>query len=83
MQSVGDVTTYLCAGQLVGLDALHEGDGVRVELVGLVGQVHDGKRHAEAQPLEVAHLQRECKGQTKQRSKERLLGGWQYKSSIK
>ncbi len=69
----GEVIAYLGAGQLVGLDALHEGDGVRVELVGLVGQVDDGKRHTEAQPLEVTHLQRECKGQTKQRSKEQLV----------
>ena len=47
---------HLLAGELVGADALDERDGVRVELVGLVGHVHDGKGHPEAKPFEVAHL---------------------------
>ena len=46
----------LLAGELVGADALHERDGVRVQLVGLVGQVHNGKRHSEPQPLQITHL---------------------------
>ena len=47
---------HLLAGELVGADALDERDGVRVELVGLVGHVDDGKGHPEAKPFEVAHL---------------------------
>ena len=50
------VCIYLCTHEFIGLDGLHERHCVRVELVGLVGLVHDGKWHTEAEPLEVAHL---------------------------
>ena len=56
------IPPHLLASELIGSDALHQGDGVRVELVGLVGQVHDGKGDTEAQPLHVAHLRESGRG---------------------
>ncbi|CAN7979468.1 unnamed protein product, partial [Ixodes pacificus] len=50
-------STHLFTGPLVRADALDERDGKRVELVGLVRLVHNGQGHAEAHPLEVAHLE--------------------------
>ena len=47
---------YLLAGEFIGPYALHEGDGMWVELVGRVGLVDYGKRHPETKPLQVAHL---------------------------
>ena len=49
---------HLLASELIGSDALHQGDSMWIELVGLVGQVHDGKRDTKAQPLHVTHLGR-------------------------
>ena len=47
---------YLLTGELIGSDALHERNSVGVELVRLIGLIHDGKRDAKAEPLQVTHL---------------------------
>ena len=44
------------AHEFICPDGLHERDCVRIELVGLVGLVHNGERHTEIQPLEIPHL---------------------------
>ena len=49
-------SAHLLTHEFVRLDGLHEGDGVGVELVGLVGLVDDGEGNPEPQPLEVTHL---------------------------
>ena len=48
---------YLVTHEFVCLDGLHEGDGVRVQLIGLVGLVHYGEWHSEIEPLEITNLQ--------------------------
>ena len=54
------IVTDLVAGAFVRAHALNEGDGERVELVGVVGLVDDGQRHSQSQPLEVTHLRHNC-----------------------
>ena len=45
--TVYDVISDLLAGELVRSDALHEGDRMGVQLVGLVGLIDNGKRDTE------------------------------------
>ncbi len=55
-QRDGHPLLHLLTGALVGADALDERDGEGIQLIGLMGFVDDGQRHAEAQPLQVTHL---------------------------
>ena len=47
---------YLGAHEFVGPYGLHERDSMRIELVGLVGLIHNGERNSEIQPLEISNL---------------------------
>ena len=49
--------TNLLAGQLISSDALHERDGMGIQLVSLVGLVNNGKWDTETQPFQIADLE--------------------------
>ena len=47
---------YLFTGPLISTNTFNKRDGKRVELIGLMGFVHDGKRNSKSQPLQVTNL---------------------------
>ena len=47
---------HFLASKFISTDALHEADGMRVELVGLASQAGHGEGNPESHPAKVAHL---------------------------
>ena len=47
---------YLFTGPLISTNTFNKWDGKRVELIGLMGFVHYGKRDSKSQPLQVTNL---------------------------
>ena len=52
----GGSVAHFLASKLISADALHEADGVWVELVGLAGQTGHSEGNPEPHPAKVAHL---------------------------